>query len=58
MYYQQAGNKQCEYILLTSCWNSIAAFLRVRGHIKHWEKCRVTLRFFAKGVKCGFEEKY
>ena len=25
--YQQAGNKQCEHILLTSCWNSIATSL-------------------------------
>jgi hypothetical protein len=24
---QQAGNKQCEHILLTSCWNSIATSL-------------------------------
>jgi hypothetical protein len=24
---QQAGNKQCEHILLTSCWNSIATRL-------------------------------
>ena len=25
--FQQAGNKQCEHILLTSCWNSIATSL-------------------------------
>jgi hypothetical protein len=24
---QQAGNKQCEHILLTSCWNSITTSL-------------------------------
>ena len=24
---QQAGNKQCEHILLASCWNSIATSL-------------------------------
>jgi hypothetical protein len=24
---QQAGNKQCEHILLTSCWNSIVTSL-------------------------------
>ena len=24
---QQAGNKQCKHILLTSCWNSIATNL-------------------------------
>jgi hypothetical protein len=24
---QQAGNKQCEHILMTSCWNSIATSL-------------------------------
>ena len=24
---QQAGNKQCEHILLTSCWNTIATSL-------------------------------
>jgi hypothetical protein len=26
-YQQQAGNKQCEHILLASCWNSIATIL-------------------------------
>ena len=29
---QQAGYKQCEHILLTSCWNSIATSLHVTNH--------------------------
>jgi hypothetical protein len=48
---RQAGNKQCEHILLTSCWNSIAtSLLQVCYNL-----CAFT--FVQEGNRCMMESK-